>query len=141
MPDEFESIRRILKLKTIAVVGLSRDPQKESYQVANYLKTNGYRIIPINPMATDVLGEVCYPSLVKIPGEVASKIEAVCVFRKSDEVLPVLIEVIELQKTYGNVKAIWLQEGIVNESAKSFAQKAGLLFVQNRCMRKEHKLV
>ncbi|MFH0954915.1 MAG: CoA-binding protein [Candidatus Micrarchaeota archaeon] len=141
MADEFDAIRKILAMKTIAVVGLSGDPQKDSYKVALYMKNHKYKIVPVNPTATEVLNEVCYPSLVKIPGEVASKIDAVLVFRKSEDVLAVLMEIIELHNSYGKVKAMWLSEGIQNDSAKAFCQKAGLLFVQNRCMKKERELL
>ncbi len=139
MPEDSQTLRRILSFKTIAVVGLSRDPQKTSHLVAAYLKARGYRIVPVNPLCEEVLGELCFPSLLRIPPEIASPIEVVDVFRKSEEVLPVLIEVIELQKRYHKVKAVWLQEGIVNNEAKEFAKKAGLLFVQDRCMKKEHE--
>ena len=115
--------------KTIAVVGLSPDDGKPSHEVAAYLKRAGYRIIPVNPVCREVLGERCYPTLADIPGEV----EIVDVFRRA-EFLPEIVE----QAIAKGAKVIWMQEGIVNEAAAARAEEAGLAVVMDRCMLKEH---
>lgn len=131
-----EEIRSILeKYKTIAVVGLSWNPAKESYKVAKYLKTKGYRIIPINPFAEVILGEECYKSLVDVP----ETIEIVIIFRSAKDVSPIVDQAIELKKKLGNPRVIWMQLGIVNEKAAGRARNAGLTVVMDRCTMAEHK--
>ena len=126
-----DEIRKILtESKTIAVVGLSPKQDRPSYKVASYLKSKGYRIIPVNPNADQILGEKSYPGLVSIP----EKIDVVDIFRKSGDVPPVVDEAIK-----AGAKAVWMQEGIVNEPAAQKARSAGLLVVMDRCMLKEHK--
>src|SRR3989304_946421 len=115
--------------RVIAVVGLSPNPERTSHHVCSYLKEQGYRIIPVNPTATEALGEVCYPDLVSVPGEV----EVVQVFRRSEDVPPVVEQAIKI-----GAKAVWMQEGIINEEAALKARQAGLLVVMDRCMLKEH---
>ncbi len=123
-------IKQILKdCRTIAVVGLSSNPARPSYRVASYMKAQGFRVIPVNPNGTHVFGEQAYPSLVDVP----DAIDLVDVFRKAEDVLPIVEEAI----TKG-AKAIWLQEGIVNEAAATRAQSAGLLVVMDRCWLKQH---
>ncbi|MFC1962291.1 CoA-binding protein [Chloroflexota bacterium] len=116
--------------RIVALVGLSSNPDRPSYRVANYLKENGYNIIPVNPSEKMILGEVCYPNLVSIPGPV----EIVDIFRKSEDVLPIVAEAIEKR-----ANTIWMQEGVINEEAASKAKAAGLKVVMNKCMFKEHK--
>ena len=113
----------------VAIVGLSVDKMKPSNHVAQYLKSAGYKIIPVNPTETQILGEVCYPDLTSIP----EPIDVVDIFRRSEEVMPIVEEAIKVE-----AKAVWMQEGIVNESAAAKARKAGLKVVMNRCMLKEH---
>jgi predicted CoA-binding protein len=125
-----DSIKRILtEFKTIAVVGLSPKPDRPSYRVASYLKSKGYRIIPVNPNATEILGEKCYPNLSSIP----EKVEVVDIFRRPEDVPPIVDEAIKV-----GAKAIWMQEGITDEESARKAEKAGLLVVMDRCMYKEH---
>ncbi len=125
-----DKVRRILQeFRTIAVVGLSPNRERPSYRVASYLKSKGYRIIPVNPNATEILGEKCYPNLSSIP----EKVEVVDIFRKSEDVPPIVDEAIRI-----GAKAIWMQEGIVNEEAARKAEEAGLLVVMDKCMYKEH---
>jgi len=112
----------------VAVVGLSRDMTKPSYRVAEYLKNNGYKIIPVNPREKNLMGEVCYPSLKSIP----ISVDIVNIFRHSEDVLPVVEEAIEI-----NVKVVWMQEGIVNIEAEEKAKRAGIKVVSDKCMRKE----
>ena len=114
--------------RTIAVVGLSSNPARPSYHVAAYMKSQGYRVIPVNPNETNVLSETAYPSLVAVPGA----IDLVNIFRKSEDVLPIVEEAI----VHG-VKAIWMQEGISNEQAAVRARESGLLVVMDRCWLKE----
>ena len=114
----------------IAVVGLSPDPGRPSYHVASYLQEKGYRIIPVNPQTDNILGETCYPDLVSIP----EKIDAVDIFRRADEV-PLIVE----QAIKIGARAVWMQEGVVNEAAARRAANAGLLVIMDRCMLKEHR--
>jgi predicted CoA-binding protein len=113
----------------VAVVGLSDKPDRPSYHVAAYLKKVGYEIIPINPNADNILGEKSYPDLLSVP----EKIDIVDVFRKSETVGPIVDEAIKIK-----AKAIWFQEGIINEDAAVKANRAGLKVVMDRCMLKEH---
>jgi predicted CoA-binding protein len=131
-----EEIKSILEnYKTIAVVGLSKDPAKDSYRVAKYLKAKGYRIIPVNPFADVILEEKCYKSLLDIP----ETIEIVDIFRPAEDVPPIVDQAIELKKKLGNPHVIWMQLGIVNEEAAKRARDAGLTVVMNKCMMVEHK--
>lgn len=126
-----DEIRKILtESKTVAVVGLSPKEDRPSFHVASYLQSQGYRIIPVNPNADRILGEKSYPDLASIP----DKIDVVDIFRKSGDVPPVVDEAIQ-----SGVKAVWMQEGIVNEPAAQKARSAGLMVVMDRCMLKEHK--
>jgi uncharacterized protein len=114
---------------TIAVVGLSSNPVRPSYRVAAYMKNQGYRVIPVNPNETNVLGEPAYPSLAAVP----DTIDLVNIFRKPEDVLPIVQEAI----THG-AKAIWMQEGVINEQAAVCAREFGLFVVMDRCWLKEH---
>ena len=126
-----DEIKKILtESKTIAVVGLSPKEDRPSYRVASYLKSQGYRIIPVNPNAQEILGEKSYPDLRSIP----ENIDVVDIFRKSEDVPPVVDEAIQ-----AGAKAVWMQEDIVNEPAAQKARSAGLLVVMDRCMLKEHR--
>ena len=131
-----EEIKSILeKYKTIAVVGLSTNPAKDSHRVAKYLKTKGYRIIPINPSADVILGEKCYKSLLDVP----ETVEIVDIFRPAKDVPPIVDQAIELKRRLGNPRVIWMQLGIVNEEAAKRAKNASLTVVMDKCMMKEHK--
>ncbi len=130
--EEIESILK--KYKTIAVVGLSSNPAKESYKVAKYMKTKGYRIIPINPFAEIILEEECYKSLLDVP----ETIEIVNIFRSAKDVLPTIDQAIELKRKLGNPRVIWMQLGIVNEKAATRARNADLTVVMDRCIMTEH---
>ncbi len=127
------SISDILKLKTIAVVGLSRETTKDSHTVAEYLKGHGYKVIPVNPLASELIGEKCYPGLSAIPKSI--RIDIVDIFRRSEDVPPIVSEAV----ARGDAKVIWMQEGIVNEQAASDARRAGMTVVMDRCMRTEHR--
>jgi predicted CoA-binding protein len=124
------AIRDLLRsARVIAVVGLSDNPGRPSYHVAEYLQEQGYRVIPVNPTITEALGEKAYASL----GDVPEAIDVVDVFRRSDAVPPVVDEAIAV-----GAKAVWMQEGVVNEPAAEKARAAGLTVVMDRCILKEH---
>lgn len=120
----------LLSAKTIASFGLSSNPGKESYGIAQYLQAQGYRMIPINPTADEILGEKSYPDLESVP----EPIDVVQVFRKSEDVPPVVESAIRV-----GAKAVWMQEGIVNEAAAQKAREAGLQVVMDACMRGTHR--
>jgi len=133
-------VREILtRYKTVAVVGLSRDPSKDSYRVAEYLKRHGFHIVPINPFADEVLGEKSYKSLLDMPAEVQKSLEIVDVFRPSAEVLSIANQVVQLKKTHGVPYVVWMQLGIINEQAAETARKAGLTVIMDKCMMQEHR--
>ena len=135
--DIEQAISLALQSKTIAVVGLSRNPEKASNQVASYLKSHGYDIVPINPTANEVLGEKCYGSLLDLPVVLKRQIEVVDIFRRPADVPPVVKQAIELHEKYAHPVVVWMQLGIVNEEAAAEARKAGLGVVMDRCMRIE----
>jgi predicted CoA-binding protein len=127
-PEEIGEILR--KYRTIAVVGLSADVSRPSYQVARYLQNHGYRIVPVNPSCAEILGEKCYPSLKEIPFPV----EVVDIFRKVDAIPAIVAEAVEV-----GAKAVWLQLGLVEPQAAQKAREAGLQVVMDRCMKIEHE--
>jgi predicted CoA-binding protein len=125
-----ETIARILdECRTIAVVGLSSKTTRPSHGVAAYMQRAGYRVIPVNPNETAVLGEIAYASLADVPG----KIELVDVFRRSEEAGSAVDQAIAI-----SAKAVWLQEGVIDQDAAQRALDAGLLVVMDRCWLKEH---
>jgi len=118
------------KYQTIAVVGLSSNPMRPSYAVTEYMQAAGYRIIPVNPNETEVLGEKSYASLEDVP----EKIEIVNVFRRAEEVPPVVESAIRVA-----AKVIWMQLGIENEEAAEKARSAGLVVIEDACILVEHR--
>ena len=128
-----EELKEILThYKTVAVVGISPKEDRPSYSVASYLKSKGYRIVPVRPDGDIILGEKVYPNLHEIPEEI--EVDVVDVFRKSEEVPPVADEAIRR-----GAKVLWMQEGVINKEAGKKAEKAGLKVVMDRCMKKEHQ--
>ena len=117
--------------RTVAVVGCSAKPERDSHRVAAYLQRAGYRMIPVNPGLDEVLGERCYPDLASIPGDVA--IDIVDVFRRSEAVPPIAEAAIER-----GARALWLQLGVSNPEAERRAAEAGLIVISNRCIKIEH---
>jgi predicted CoA-binding protein len=107
--------------------------------VAEYLKTHGFTIVPINPSADEILGEKSYKSLLDIPVEVQKTIEIVDVFRPSKDALPIVGQTIHLRKLHGLPRVVWLQLGIVNDEAAKKARESGLLVVMDICMMREHQ--
>ena len=125
-------IKSILRgSKTIAVVGLSDKPERDSYRVAKYLKEKGYEILPVNPAIEHWEGIRSYKSLLEIPAD--KKVDIVDIFRKSDAVLPIVQEALKIHPS-----TVWMQEGVVNDEAARLAKKNSLLVVMDRCMMKEH---
>lgn len=116
--------------RTVAIVGASPNPERPSYRVASYLMEHGYQVIPVNPNAPVILGNSSYPDLSSIP----EKVEVVDIFRKSEEVMPIVEEAIKIR-----AKVVWMQEGVINEEAAAKARDAGLLVVMDKCMLKEHQ--
>ena len=114
--------------KTVAIVGLSPDPERPSFLVGNYLKNQGYHIIPVNPKEKEIIGEISYPNLTAIP----EPVDVVDIFRRSEDVMPIVEEAIKI-----GAKTVWMQEGVINQSAADRATQAGLKVVMNKCMRKE----
>ena len=116
--------------KTIAVVGLSDNPMRPSYGVSAYMQSHGYRIIPVNPLIEECLGEKAYSSLLAVP----EKIDIVNIFRRPEYVEEVVDQAIQLK-----VPAIWLQEEVIHEKAADKARNAGIVVVMDRCILKEHR--
>lgn len=130
MPQN-DPIADLLKVsKTIAVVGLSRNPLRPSHGVSAYMQSHGYRIVPVNPTIQECLGQKAYPSLLEVP----EKIDIVNIFRRPEYVEEVVDQAIQLK-----VPAIWMQEEVIHEKAADKAQKAGILVVMDRCILKEHR--
>ena len=134
--DIGQSLKRY---KTVVVVGLSKSPEKTSYEVAEYLQKQGYYIIPVNPTADKILGQKAYKTLLDIPLETQKTIEIVDIFRPAKDVPPIVDQAIELKNKLGNPLVIWMQRGIVNEEAARRARNANLTVVMDKCMMVEHK--
>ena len=123
-------VQRVLReTRTIAIVGLSTDPQRASWFVGSYLKSAGYTVIPVNPKAKEILGEKCYPDLASIPVPV----DLVDVFRPAAECLAVAQQAVAIK-----AKALWLQLRLINLEAAEFAAKNGLTVILDRCVKMEH---
>ena len=116
--------------RAIAVVGLSSDPNRPSNGVAGYMQRNGYRIVPVNPNESEVHGEKAYPDLTSVP----DPIDLVDIFRRSDEAGAVVDEAIRIR-----AKAVWMQEGVIDNAAAKRAHDAGLMVVMDHCWLKEHQ--
>lgn len=123
-------IREILSMKNVAVVGMSKNPEKDAHKIPKYLMNSGYNVIPVNPTADEILGKKCYKNLREIPGSV----DIVDVFRPSEDVPPIVKDAIAK-----GVKVVWMQLGISNEEATKEASEKGIKVVYNRCMMKEHR--
>ncbi|MBT3234257.1 MAG: CoA-binding protein [Calditrichaeota bacterium] len=125
-------IKEILATKgKIVIVGLSPKPERDSNRVAQYMIGHGYEIVPVNPMSQEILGRKCYPSIADVPGEIA----VVDVFRKSDDVPPIVEQAIAK-----GAKFLWLQLGVVHQEAAQTALNAGMGVVMNKCIKIEHSL-
>lgn len=127
--DERTIEATLLAARTVAIVGLSRDPLRASYFIGYYLKRHGYKIVPVNPKETEILGEKSYPSLKDIPFPV----DVVDVFRRPDAVPGIAREAVAI-----GAKALWLQFGVISPEAAKIAEAGGLTVVMDRCMKVEH---
>ena len=128
--ESIETLKRILnEYKTIAVVGLSAKWNRPSHFAAKYMKEHGYKIIPVNPVYEEILGERCYPTLLDIP----EPVEIVDIFRRKEDIPPIVEDAIKI-----GAKVVWMQLTIEHEEAAALARKAGLEVVMNRCVKIEH---
>jgi hypothetical protein len=136
--EEDKVVQKILGMKIIAVVGLSKDPSKPSHDVAKYLIEHDYRVVPVNPTVDEVLGQKSYRSLLDLPDQLKREIEVVDIFRRAEDVPAIVDEAVNLRSSLGHPKAIWMQLGIVNEEAARKAMSSGMEVVMDRCMKIEH---
>ncbi|PHR27553.1 MAG: CoA-binding protein [Desulfotalea sp.] len=136
IPDiskENESLFRLLsESQSIAIVGLSPKKDRASNMVARYLLAQGYRVYPVNPGQSEILGQVCYADLASLP----HNIDIIDIFRKSADVLAVVEQVVKLPKL---PRAIWMQQGIINAEAAALAEKNGILVIMDRCIKIDHQ--
>jgi uncharacterized protein len=131
-PTREEIKQLLLQTKIIAVVGLSDNPDRISYMVSEAMQNKGYRIIPVNPNAENILGEKCYASLEEIP----EKIDIVNVFRRSEHIVPIAEEAIKVK-----ARVLWLQQGIYNEEAAAIASEQGITVIMDRCIKVEDSIL
>ena len=130
MTDDIPTIRRILRdCHTVAVVGLSPEWHRPSHFVAKYLQVHGYRVIPVNPRCTEILGERCYPDLLEIP----ESVDMVDVFRRTADVPSVARQAVEIK-----ARCLWQQLGVLSTAADQLAREAGMDSVMDRCVKIEH---
>ena len=128
--NKSEDIQKIFGMNTIAVVGMSPKPERPSHYVSMYMKEKGYTIYPVNPGHREIAGLRCYPNLLEIPVD----LDVVNVFRRPEHILPIAKATIEIC-----AKALWLQDGVINEAAAQLAEEAGLMVVMNDCMLRQHR--
>jgi predicted CoA-binding protein len=131
-PNRDEIKQLLVESKIIAVVGLSDNPDRTSYMIAEAMQKSGYRIIPVNPNAEQILGEKSYASLTDIP----EQIDIVNVFRRSEFIVPIAEEAVKIK-----AKVLWLQQGVYNEEAASLASEQGLSVIMDRCIKVEHAIL
>ena len=128
--NDIETIRSILKkYKSIAVVGLSANWNRPSFFASKYMQQKGYKIIPVNPRYSEILGEKCYKSLL----DIEEKVDIVDCFRRSDDILPIATDAIKIK-----AKVLWMQLSVFHEDAANLSRNAGLKVVQDRCVKIEH---
>ncbi|MBW1636457.1 MAG: CoA-binding protein [Deltaproteobacteria bacterium] len=128
--QELSDIGKLLKqITSIAVVGLSPKESRPSNMVARYLIESGYKVIPVNPGQSEILGEVCYPDLFSVP----EQIEIVDIFRRSEDVLPIVEQAVDI-----GARAVWMQQGIINSEAAELARRKGIFVVMDRCIKVDH---
>jgi predicted CoA-binding protein len=132
LPSEAELRSLLRDARTIAIVGLSSKQHRDSYEIGEYLQGKGYRIVPVNPKETEVLGERAYASLDDVPGEI--EIDVVDVFRRAEDTPPIAEAAVRR-----GAKVLWLQDGIVNEDARRIAEAAGLTVIMGVCIRRTRK--
>lgn len=123
------------RTKNIAVVGMSKNPDKSAYSIPAYLKSQGFNVIPVNPTTAEIDGVKCYASLAEVP----EHIDMVNVFRPSQDAPEVMRQAVERHKSKGDISTVWLQLGIAHPEAKKLAEEAGLSYVEDKCIYIEHK--
>ena len=123
-------IREIFTLKTIAVVGMSPNPERPSHYVSLYMSQNGYDIIPVNPGHNSIMGKASHSSLL----DIKEKIDIVNIFRRSEYVLPIINDAVSIK-----AKAVWLQDGVTSEEGEKIAKENEMLFIMNDCLLRRHK--
>ena len=128
--NKSEDIQKIFGMDTIAVVGMSPKPERPSHYVAMYMKEKGYTIYPVNPGHREISGLRCYPNLLEIPVD----LDVVNVFRRPEHIFSIAETTIEI-----GAKALWLQDGVINEAAAQLAEEAGLMVVMDDCMLRQHR--
>jgi predicted CoA-binding protein len=128
--DTMKMKQLLQETKTIAVVGLSNKPDRPSYGVTQYMQAQGYKIIPVNPSCSEILGETCYPDLSSIPVAV----DMVNVFRKSEDCPEIAHEAVKI-----GAKSLWLQMGVINQEALDYAISHGLTGIMDKCLMVEHR--
>ena len=132
LPSDAELRSLFGDARTIAIVGLSSKPHRDSYEIGEYLQGKGYRIVPVNPKEDEVLGERAYATLYDVPSEVS--IDVVDVFRRAEDTPPIAEAAVRR-----GAKVLWLQDGIVNEDARRIAEEAGLTVIMGVCIRRTRK--
>ncbi len=132
LPQEILEIPKLYK--KVIIVGASPKPERPSYQVMEYLIEEGFEVYPVNPAHKEILGREVYPNLESLPEELNP--EVIIIFRRSDEVLPIVEKALKLKP-----KVIWMQEGIISEPAKELAEAKGVKVVMNKCFKKVHLLI
>ena len=130
--NDIDIITKILKMRTIAVVGFSPKKERPSHYVSMYMKNNGYIVIPVNPGHKEIAGMTCYPNLESIPEQV----DVVNIFRRAEFVLPIVDLAI-----YISAKAIWMQDRVFHEDAAQKVKDSGLLVIMNNCILRQHRLI
>ncbi|MGA9839566.1 MAG: CoA-binding protein [Thermoplasmata archaeon] len=132
LPKDSEIRDVLTRARTVAIVGLSDKPERDSNEVARYLRSQGYRVIPVNPAVPEVLGERSYPSVSAIPKEI--RVDIVDIFRRSDQVHPIVEEAVRR-----GVKVVWMQLGIDSAEAASLVREAGGMTFENLCIMSQHR--
>lgn len=123
---------QLKRSKTIAVVGLSDNPLRPAHGVSAYMQSQGYKIIPVNPECSEVLGETCYPTLLDVP----EKVDIVNIFRRSEFVPPIVDQAIQIK-----APMIWMQETVIHEEAAAKAREQGITVIMDTCILKEHRKI
>jgi uncharacterized protein len=140
LPSITISPMEVLKrYRVVAVVGASRNPDKDAHTVPEYLKEHGFTVIPINPGVREILGEKGYPSLLDLPEGLARKVQVVDVFRPSEELPRVAEQVVIISRRFGVSPVFWAQLGLESEEAKEILSKNGIRYVMNACMRATYR--
>jgi predicted CoA-binding protein len=131
-PSDKEIYELLVNTKTIAMIGASSNPERTSHGIMKKLQSVGYRVIPVNPSETEILGEKCYDTLQDIP----VKIDLVNVFRKAETTVPIASEAINI-----HAKSLWLQLGIINEETAAIAKQGGLIMIMDSCIAVMHAIL